>query len=69
MYGGDASDYYREHARKKAENRMIKLGYIESDLTEFETYELDLMADRIIELKRQKSVDLLIEKLNGRESK
>jgi hypothetical protein len=28
-----------------------------------------LMADRIIELKRQKSVDLLIEKLNGRESK
>jgi hypothetical protein len=63
MYG-DASDYYKEQARKGAVNKMVGLGYSESNLKEFETFELEWMHERIMEIRKQQSVDILIEKLN-----
>jgi hypothetical protein len=71
MYG-DHSDYYRnieeekeKHKYEEVINNMVNLGYKESILKGFETIELELMYSRIIDLKRQKLADLLIEKLNN----
>lgn len=72
MYGGDASDYYRDLDRRKEEaekqkvkDKLVHFGYKEHILNEYETYQLNLIYNRILEIKKQKHADELILKLHG----